>query len=148
RNINHHNLQNLDIDFPLGVLTAITGVSGSGKSSLISQSLADAMIEKLGTKPEESEQGDGEEEDDEEEDFEETSAILEGAESIRRLVCVDQKPIGRTPRSNLATYTGLFDFIRKKFATTPEAKARGYNAGRFSFNVSGGRCDVCEGEGF
>ncbi len=145
--INRHNLNNLDIELPLSVLTVVTGISGSGKSTLISQVLADAINAALGSQKVE------EESEEEAEEFEEEldelrPAKIEGIEAIKRLVSVDQKPIGRTPRSNLATYTGLFDFIRKKFAATDEAKSRGYNAGRFSFNVDGGRCSTCEGEGF
>ncbi|MBA3992983.1 MAG: excinuclease ABC subunit A [Cyanobacteria bacterium DS2.3.42] len=145
--INRHNLKNLEIELPLSVLTVVTGISGSGKSTLISQVLADAINSALGSQKIEEESEDESEEFDEEID-EQRPAKIEGIDSIKRLVCVDQKPIGRTPRSNLATYTGLFDFIRKKFAATQEAKARGYNAGRFSFNVEGGRCTTCEGEGF
>lgn len=153
RNINRHNLKNLSVEIPLGVLTAVTGVSGSGKSTLVSGVIADTLNERLGMHLEKANDGDddADETEDESEGFEQDGdqlASVEGIETIRRLVCVDQKPIGRTPRSNLATYTGLFDFIRKRYATTPEAKALGYNAGRFSFNVSGGRCTTCEGEGF
>lgn len=145
--INRHNLKDLEIELPLSVLTVVTGISGSGKSTLISQVLADSLSAALGNqKPEE--EGEEDSEEIEEEIDEQRPAKIEGVENIKRLVCVDQKPIGRTPRSNLATYTGLFDFIRKKFAATAEAKARGYNAGRFSFNVDGGRCSTCEGEGF
>lgn len=154
RGINRHNLQNLDVSFPLGVLTVVTGVSGSGKSTLVSQVLADCVSSSLGSK---ASQEEGEEESsddlDEDDDVEivdnkKMIASIEGLENIRRLICVDQKPIGRTPRSNLATYTGLFDHIRKRFAATDEAKSRKFNAGRFSFNVAGGRCQTCEGEGF
>ncbi len=146
--VSKHNLNNLDVDIPLAVLTSVSGVSGSGKSTLIGQVLADAVKERLGVKTQEAE----EEEDTSEESEEYQSngkelVSLAGIDSIKRLVCVDQKPIGRTPRSNLATYTGLFDSIRKCFAATAEAKKRGYNAGRFSFNVAGGRCTTCEGEG-
>lgn len=152
RGINRHNLVNLDVEFPLGVLTVVTGVSGSGKSTLVSQVLADTMAEHLGTRSiakDDDEADDGADEDEELEVEERaTLATLEGAQNIKRLVCVDQKPIGRTPRSNLATYTGLFDHIRKAFASTKEAKVRKYNAGRFSFNVTGGRCTNCDGEGF
>jgi excinuclease ABC subunit A len=120
-------------------------VSGSGKSSLISQFLVDAVAEKLGHRKENA--GD---------DGEALEAAVEtlggeiagGLEGINRLVVVDQKPIGRTPRSNLATYTGLFDHVRALFAATKQAKARRYNAGRFSFNVAKGRCETCQGEGF
>ncbi len=145
--INRHNLKNLEIELPLSVLTVVTGISGSGKSTLISQVLADAINSALGSQTVEEESEEETDEFDEEID-EQRPAKIEGIDAIKRLVCVDQKPIGRTPRSNLATYTGLFDFIRKKFAATPEAKSRGYNAGRFSFNVDGGRCTTCEGEGF
>ncbi|MEQ4519533.1 excinuclease ABC subunit UvrA [Pseudarthrobacter sp. B907] len=149
RDISRHNLQNLDADFPLGVLTAVTGVSGSGKSTLVSQVLAEVAnawlhpdADTAAAAPEDLAEGD-----------EESSAPLSvgpvsGLEQIDRLVKVDQKPIGRTPRSNLATYTGLFDAVRKEFAATDEAKARGFGAGRFSFNVAGGRCETCQGEGF
>ncbi|MBS1955227.1 MAG: excinuclease ABC subunit UvrA [Cyanobacteria bacterium SZAS-4] len=148
RNINRHNLNDLSVEIPLGVLTVVTGVSGSGKSTLVSGVLADTLNERLGMNVEnEADEREEEESEDAEQDNGQLASV-EGIESIRRLVCVNQKPIGRTPRSNLATYTGLFDFIRKRYATTPEAKARGYTAGRFSFNVSGGRCTTCEGEGF
>ncbi|KIQ11414.1 ABC transporter [Curtobacterium flaccumfaciens] len=114
RDLTLHNLRGLDVDLPLGVMTAVTGVSGSGKSSLV-------------------------------------GGVLPGVATshpiVDRVVQVDQKPIGRTPRSNLATYTGLFDAVRAAFAQTDEAKARGWGAGRFSFNVAGGRCEVCQGEG-
>jgi excinuclease ABC subunit A len=146
--INRHNLNDLTVEFPLGVLTVVTGVSGSGKSTLVSQVLVDTVNAKLGTRSAAEEEAGEEEEEDEDADEAMQLASVEGLESFKRLVCVDQKPIGRTPRSNLATYTGLFDFIRKKFATTADAKSKGYNAGRFSFNVVGGRCTTCEGEGF
>lgn len=143
-----HNLRGVDLRVPLGVLSCVTGVSGSGKSSLVSQALVDLVGAHLG-------QG-GEDADDDPPDDQTTFQPVErtqgrlqaGAEHIRRLVVVDQKPIGRTPRSNLATYTGLFDPVRKLFAGTKEAKARRYDVGRFSFNVAKGRCDTCEGEGF
>lgn len=106
-----HNLRGVTAEFPLGVLTAVTGVSGSGKSTLIGE-------------------------------------ITEDLAGVARLVSVDQRPIGRTPRSNLATYTGLFDVVRREFAATDEARSRGYGVGRFSFNVAGGRCETCQGEGF
>ncbi|MFD3548088.1 ABC transporter [Streptomyces sp. NPDC058655] len=115
-----HNLREVAARFPLGVFTAVTGVSGSGKSTLVGQVLAREVGERLA-----------------EPDF-----------PVRRLVEVDQKPIGRTPRSNLATYTGLFDVVRRTFAAEPQARARGWKAGRFSFNVAGGRCETCQGEGF
>ncbi len=114
RDVTLHNLDGLDVDLPLGVLTAVTGVSGSGKSSLVG-----------GVLP----------------------AVATDHPLVDRVVQVDQKPIGRTPRSNLATYTGLFDTVRAAFAATDEATARGWTAGRFSFNVAGGRCEVCQGEG-
>ncbi|OII13390.1 excinuclease ABC subunit UvrA [Curtobacterium sp. MCBA15_008] len=114
RDVTRHNLRGLDVDVPLGVLTAVTGVSGSGKSSLVG-----------GVLP----------------------AVAADHPLVDRVVQVDQKPIGRTPRSNLATYTGLFDAVRAAFAATDEARARGWTAGRFSFNVAGGRCEVCQGEG-
>lgn len=147
RDISRHNLQELDASFPLGVLTAVTGVSGSGKSTLVSQVLAEVANSWLHP---DSEAVTTEEAAD---DAGEPSAPLSvgpvsGLEQIDRLVKVDQKPIGRTPRSNLATYTGLFDAVRKEFAATDEAKARGFGAGRFSFNVAGGRCETCQGEGF
>ncbi|MFF8261371.1 ABC transporter [Streptomyces virginiae] len=118
--VDRHNLRDLDARFPLGVFTAVTGVSGSGKSTLVGQALAREVGER----------------------------IVDPGFPVRRLVEVDQKPIGRTPRSNLATYTGLFDVVRRLFAAAPEAGARGWKAGRFSFNVAGGRCETCQGEGF
>ena len=141
-----NNLNNLDVAFPLGVLTTVTGVSGSGKSTLVSQILVELLAQRLGAPV-----ADDVEHDDElEREVEGTTGgqITEGMEGIKRLVQVDQKPIGRTPRSNLATYTGLFDHIRKLFAATSAARARHYDAGRFSFNVAKGRCETCEGEGF
>jgi excinuclease ABC subunit A len=146
--ITRNNLDNLDVAFPLGVLTTVTGVSGSGKSSLVSQALVELVAAQLGhTAPVEDDDsdGDGLERD---EIVETRGRIAGGLERIRRLVRVDQSPIGRTPRSNLATYTGLFDHVRKLFASTKLAKARRYDAGRFSFNVAKGRCDNCQGEGF
>ncbi|MBY0547077.1 MAG: excinuclease ABC subunit UvrA [Candidatus Obscuribacterales bacterium] len=144
--VTRHNLKKLAVAFPLGVLTAVTGVSGSGKSTLVSKVLAETVAQKLGQTESKEEQ----DEEDEEDSFlgDNSDLSVEGLEVIGRLVCVDQKPIGRTPRSNLATYTGLFDNVRQRFAATDEAKKRGYNAGRFSFNVDGGRCPTCEGEGF
>jgi excinuclease ABC subunit A len=147
--VTRHNVKDLDIQFPVGLLTVVTGISGSGKTTLVSQVLAETTRARLGIKEgEEDEESDEEEEEEVAGDLSRNCAAVEGMELIQRLVCVDQKPIGRTPRSNLATYTGLFDFIRKRFAATDEAKKRGYNAGRFSFNVAGGRCTVCDGEGF
>ena len=147
RNISRNNLKNVDADFPLGVLTSVTGVSGSGKSSLISQALVELVLEKLGQQM----PGTDDQEDNllqAENPKTTTGYILDGMSQIRRLIPVDQKPIGRTPRSNLATYTGLFDHVRKLFANTKMAKSRKYDAGRFSFNVAKGRCPNCEGEGF
>lgn len=140
--VSRHNLQDVSLDLPLGTLTAVTGVSGSGKSTLVVQVLAEVVRRHLG-------QPTGTDEDDEaavvgDVDVREVSGI----DSFDRLVVVDQRPIGRTPRSNLATYTGLFDAVRKLYAATPEARARGYGAGRFSFNVAAGRCETCQGEGF
>lgn len=143
--VTRNNLQGLDAAFPLGCFTSVTGVSGSGKSSLVSQALLEAAAAHLGSglpPPDE---------DDAEADLADAqwSARLAGDwHAVRRLVQVDQKPIGRTPRSNLATYTGLFDAVRKLFAATPAARKRRYDAGRFSFNVPKGRCTTCEGEGF
>ncbi len=148
KRVERNNLRGLDIAFPLGVLTTVTGVSGSGKSSLVSQALVELVGESLGqNKTIETPDG---ETDLLERELETTASgrIVEGMEHVRRLVTVDQKAIGRTPRSNLATYTGLFDHVRKLFASTNKAKARRYDAGRFSFNVAKGRCPNCEGAGF
>jgi excinuclease ABC subunit A len=144
--ITRNNLDDLDVAFPLGLLTAVTGISGSGKSSLVSQALVELVCAHLGHEPED----DTQDRDDTAPAIASRTAgrIAAGADAIRRLVNVDQKPIGRTPRSNLATYTGLFDHVRKLFAATKMAKARRYDAGRFSFNVAKGRCETCEGEGF
>lgn len=145
--VSRNNLDDLCVDIPLGVLTSVTGVSGSGKSSLVSQALVEMVALKLGQTLDRD--GDDEESDDGEGDQGSVEGeIVSGMESVRRLVRVDQKPIGRTPRSNMATYTGLFDHVRKLFARTPLAKKRGYDAGRFSFNVAKGRCPHCSGEGF
>ncbi len=146
RGITRNNLHQLDARIPLGVVTAVTGLSGSGKSSLISQALVELVCAHLGH-----EVAPQEEEDDALEPSvaaATTGHIHAGADSIKRLVRVDQKPIGRTPRSNLATYTGLFDHVRRLFAATQDARKRKYDAGRFSFNVAKGRCETCEGEGF
>jgi excinuclease ABC subunit A len=143
--VSRNNLSHVDAAFPLGVLTAVTGVSGSGKSSLVSHALVELVAMALGHEPPLP---------DEDETEEAVPAartcgrVGEGIDRLRRLVRVDQKPIGRTPRSNLATYTGLFDHVRKLFAATPAARSRRYDAGRFSFNVAKGRCETCEGEGF
>jgi excinuclease ABC subunit A len=146
RGITRHNLHQLDADFPLGVFTSVTGVSGSGKSTLVSQVLVELVAAGLGQTlaPDEPE-GDTLERPDE---AATEGRISEGIDQITRLVRVDQQPIGRTPRSNMATYTGLFDHVRKLFAATPEARKRRYDAGRFSFNVAKGRCENCQGEGF
>jgi excinuclease ABC subunit A len=144
--VTRNNLRGLDVAFPLGTFTTVTGVSGSGKSSLVSQALVELVAERLGHAPPASE---GEGEELERAPAEPTGGrIAAGMERVKRLVQVDQKPIGRTPRSNLATYTGLFDAVRKLFAATKQARARHYDAGRFSFNVAKGRCATCEGEGF
>lgn len=149
--ITRHNLRSLDASFPLQVLTAVTGVSGSGKSTLVSHVLAEVVGSEL--------HGDagagGPDSAGEDQPLDAVEAgtplsvgTVTGLHHVDRLVTVDQKPIGRTPRSNLATYTGLFDAVRKEFAATDEARSRGYGAGRFSFNVAGGRCETCQGEGF
>ncbi|MDR5816862.1 excinuclease ABC subunit UvrA [Caballeronia sp. LZ033] len=145
--IERNNLDGVDAAFPLGAFTTVTGISGSGKSSLVSQALPELVAEHLGRALDDA----TEDESDPllaTPDAPAGGSIVEGMETIRRLVRVDQKPIGRTPRSNLATYTGLFDHVRKLFADTPSARKRRYGAGRFSFNVAQGRCPTCEGEGF
>ncbi|MCL2540235.1 MAG: excinuclease ABC subunit UvrA [Firmicutes bacterium] len=126
-----NNLQNINVSFPLGVLNVVTGVSGSGKSSLVTQILHPALANKLNG----ASQTEGRYE------------RLKGTEHLDKAILIDQSPIGRTPRSNPATYTGVFTLIRDLFAATPEAKQRGYASGRFSFNVSGGRCEACSGDG-
>jgi excinuclease ABC subunit A len=146
RGVTRNNVRRLDVAFPLGAFTTITGVSGSGKSSLVSQALVELVSAELGSNiaPDADER-------DELERVPEIPAegrIVRGMEHVKRLVRVDQKPIGRTPRSNLATYTGLFDAVRKLFAATKAARAKRYDAGRFSFNVAKGRCPMCQGEGF
>lgn len=144
--VRRNNLRDIEIRFPLGVMTAVTGVSGSGKSSLVTQALVDLVGTHLGSHSGESVQDADPLMD---EPAEPTSGrIVSGIEHVTRLIQVDQKPIGRTPRSNLATYTGLFDHVRRLFASTATAKARRYDAGRFSFNLAKGRCANCEGEGF
>jgi excinuclease ABC subunit A len=145
--VTRNNLNDLAVGFPLGVLCGVTGVSGSGKSSLVSQVLVELVTQALG-------QAAPADEPEDEPGLEREEAIalegriVEGMDGVRRLVRVDQKPIGRTPRSNLATYTGLFDQVRKLFAATAQAKKHRYDAGRFSFNVAKGRCEHCAGEGF
>ncbi|PFG39843.1 excinuclease ABC subunit A [Georgenia soli] len=138
KGVSRHNLRDVSVDVPLQVLTAVTGVSGSGKSTLVTQVLAEVVGGHLGQTPP---------------DHDGASPELDlrdasGLESFDRLVLVDQRPIGRTPRSNLATYTGMFDAVRRLYASTEEARARGYTASRFSFNVPEGRCETCQGEGF
>lgn len=126
-----NNLQNIDVTFPLGKFIAVTGVSGSGKSTLVNSILKKAVAQRLNRNS----------------DKPGKHKALEGVENIERLIDIDQSPIGRTPRSNPATYTGVFDDIRDLFAKTNEAKIRGYKKGRFSFNVKGGRCEACSGDG-
>ncbi|MFJ2643226.1 ABC transporter [Streptomyces sp. NPDC087511] len=135
--VDRHNVRGVDAAFPLGVFTAVTGVSGSGKSTLAGQVLAGVLADRQAAPADRA--------------AEPPTAwcrSARGLAAVDRLVQVDQRPIGRTPRSNLATYTGLFDVVRKLFAATDTARERGYKAGRFSFNVSGGRCETCQGEGF
>ena len=126
-----NNLKNIDVDFPLGVMTCVTGVSGSGKSSLVNEILYKALAKKLNRARTIPGKHKG----------------IEGVEQLDKIINIDQSPIGRTPRSNPATYTGVFDMIRDLFAATPDAKAKGYKKGRFSFNVKGGRCEACSGDG-
>jgi excinuclease ABC subunit A len=151
RGISFHNLRQLEVDLPLGVFTAITGVSGSGKSTLVCKVVGDVITRHLGAggvEAEESGPGDAEGVSVDADLDASIGVTAHGVEAIDRLVIVDQKPIGRTPRSNLATYTGMFDAVRKAFAATGEARRRKWSAGRFSFNVAEGRCPTCQGEGF
>ena len=147
KGVSCNNLHQVDAAFPMGVITAVTGVSGSGKSSLVTQALVTLMTLHLGQALPQADEGDLEE------SLVTRSNTIDGrllgdVQSVRRIIQVDQKPIGRTPRSNLATYTGLFDTVRKLFAGTAVARKHHWGAGRFSFNVAGGRCETCEGEGF
>jgi excinuclease ABC subunit A len=146
--VTRNNLKALDCSFPLGVLTTVTGISGSGKSSLVSQALVELIGEALGAPVPIDDQEDAEAALEDRPADPTEGRIIGGITGVRRLIEVDQKPIGRTPRSNLATYTGLFDHVRALFANTPEARTRRYDTGRFSFNVAKGRCPRCEGEGF
>ena len=126
-----NNLKNIDVEFPLGVMTCVTGVSGSGKSSLVNEILYKSLAKKLNRARIIPGKHKG----------------IDGVEQLDKIIAIDQSPIGRTPRSNPATYTGVFDLIRDLFASTPDAKAKGYSKGRFSFNVKGGRCEACSGDG-
>jgi excinuclease ABC subunit A len=146
--VSRNNLHELSAELPLGVFTSVTGISGSGKSSLVSQVLVELVSEALGHREDVNEGAEGVDELERTVVLTRGGRIVSGMEGVSRLVRVDQRPIGRTPRSNLATYTGLFDHVRKLFAATKEARARRYDAGRFSFNVAKGRCGTCEGEGF
>ena len=131
RGAEENNLKNIDVNFPLGVMTCVTGVSGSGKSSLVNEILYKSLAKKLNRARVVSGK----------------HKCIEGVEQLDKVIAIDQSPIGRTPRSNPATYTGVFDQIRDLFAATADAKARGYKKGRFSFNVKGGRCEACSGDG-
>lgn len=131
RGARENNLKNIDVDVPLGIMTCVTGVSGSGKSSLINEILYKALAKKLNRARTIPGDHDG----------------IDGVEQLDKIIAIDQSPIGRTPRSNPATYTGVFDLIRDLFAATTDAKAKGYSKGRFSFNVKGGRCEACSGDG-
>lgn len=128
---NENNLKDIDVSFPMGVFTCVTGVSGSGKSSLVNEILYKALAKELNGAREEAGRHDS----------------IEGTKYLDKVINIDQSPIGRTPRSNPATYTGVFNYIRDVFSQTPDAKMRGYKPGRFSFNVKGGRCEACRGDG-
>ncbi|MCR5398626.1 MAG: excinuclease ABC subunit UvrA [Lachnospiraceae bacterium] len=131
RGARENNLKGIDVDIPLGVMTCVTGVSGSGKSSLVNEILYKSLAKKLNRARTIAGKHDG----------------IDGTEQLDKIIAIDQSPIGRTPRSNPATYTGMFDLIRDLYAETADAKARGYSKGRFSFNVKGGRCEACSGDG-
>lgn len=145
--VTRNNLRDLAVAIPLGVMTVVTGVSGAGKSSLVSAALTELLADRLAGQKARLQEEISEEPPAHEPEMT-RGRITAGADSIKRVLAIDQKSIGRTPRSNLATYTGLFDEVRRLFAATPAARARRYSAGRFSFNVDGGRCPVCTGEGF
>ena len=131
RGAQEHNLKNIDVSFPLGIMTCVTGVSGSGKSSLVNEILYKYLAKRLNRAHE----------------IPGKFGSIQGLEKLDKVIAIDQSPIGRTPRSNPATYTGVFDMIRDLFAATADAKAKGYGKGRFSFNVKGGRCEACTGDG-
>ena len=131
RGARENNLKHIDVSIPLGTFTCVTGVSGSGKSSLVNEVLFKALgaqLNRMKVRPGKHD-------------------AIEGMEQLDKVIAIDQSPIGRTPRSNPATYTNLFNLIRDLFASTPDAKARGYGPGRFSFNTKGGRCEACGGDG-
>jgi len=131
RGAREHNLRGVDVEIPVGTFTCVTGVSGSGKSTLVNEVVLKALAGRLSRRPQRAGRHDG----------------IEGLEYFDKVIAIDQSPIGRTPRSNPATYTGVFDLIRDLFSMTPDARARGYRPGRFSFNVKGGRCEHCKGDG-